>query len=768
MDNSGSIRDYKDNLHIQINEIFATAEEFNKTIIFIPIGENEYIKADTPKAARQLFTFDNSYTYVAEAFQKADKEEDLIQSDDTVIIISDMEPDLTNTPSNWQLLACDYNNIIEWYETLIKWMKKDVSIHLLLLNAETIAQFKPDELKKDQIIQELKHNIEVSTKLERNHKNDMELRRQNNQSLIANNFKYFRTQNQNKRLITRVVKSLQSVLFDPSITNIPSKSISIYPTNIKENIFSIIRGIIDPTDISSFTVKLEIDPNVINLSHPDMEYIGPYIQLNAPSMICTNPVRKAEYIVVNGPGSSSPHDTSVHYHLKYLSGQFTRFFDILLTNQYTNNQKVMGIMDDPRRQQYDIQYANMNDLIHKILNSLNILQAYQAKDFPLGEKTIIVTLKTEYMKYLVGARLIAKPKNVSQIMLGKTYQPKLSNKIKYSDEKDTTKGQCSLKVKRQTDSEVCLSLPFYKDEYDPREIIIPLGTVNASMLRSTNNEIVFTDQKDIPGNIISRIKVMADKKAFGGNIELIGYDVNEYQKRSTFAIDKTEQIQELLPGSYRFNVVHSQKDSCLNIWLNPFHVDLCLPEINTRDCSQPQVNISAYCMEDQFTSFDMASPLFDKQIEQIRSSLDPLYQKPKLGPNELNGTFKDHLLGSPFFFKRLLEYTSQMTNESNNNEIIELWRRVYYRLYFDDKAQVNVLPRILYPALTELKFINDQTLIPKSHIYLKIILAQYSRQMHNEYLSPDERYMYRYILRRILIDQSGLKENFVRQLYLSW
>jgi len=790
MDNSGSIRDYKANLHKQINDTFGIAEELNKSVKFIPIGENEYQIAENYEDAKQVFTFDSSYTFVAEPFKNAIKK-GVIKPEDTVIIISDMEPDLTNTPNNWQLLACDYQNIIDWYNTLIDLMKKNVSIHLLLLNAEKITQFNPEELERKKIIEDLKENIKGSNNSEKKYKNYINSLSHESQSSVEAKFSYFKSPQQNQRLISRVVKSLQSVLSDHTFPVKIKGSIALYPMKIKEDIMAIIESIIDPSIIKDFIIKLEIHPDIINLSHPDQKYIKSYLEQNAPAMICTNPVRKAKYIIFNGHCKNQP-DNAVHYHFKFLPGTFTgRFFDTMLSNKFTKEQGTISSHVVPKRQQYDIKFVDINDLIHKILNTLNNLQKYQAKDFPLGEKKILITLKTELMKFLIGSRLTAKTTGVSELMMGTEGQDdiKLSNKIKLEDKNDKTKGQCSLWVKRQANSEICLSLMSYKNEYKPKEILIPLGTVTASMLHGRKNDIVFTDKKDIPDNIITQVKMKADEKSFHSRIEILGYDVNHYRIiDDKIRIQKNEQTYNILPGSYRYNVIYDHvHSSCLNIRFKPLHVDICMPN----DCKKS--DLSAFCIEDKFRDYDNAAKQFEELIQMLGGSsklplpsalttpnptsqsqiqgghtkMDTKIALRQLASNELSGTFKDHLIGSPYFFYRLFEYTSKNFNTAKNISIIEIWRRVYYRLYLDDEAQDNVIPNILEPALKILKFTEKGALIPKSDIYLKIMLAKYSKQIQNEYLTPDERYMYKYILKRILFEKLHFEREFLKQLSLT-
>ena len=759
MDNSGSIQEHKHDLYQQMNEIFMMAEDVNKSIRIIPIGENHFQVADNFEKAKQIFSFDNSHTYVAEAFKNAEKK-GYVQSGDTVIIISDMEPDLTNTAGNWKFLSCDYRNMLDWYNILIQWMKNNITIHLLLVNVDDISQFKPEALKKDNIIDELFNNIKGSEQLESLIEKFT--------SLSVNNYQgqsYYKAQPYNQKLIERMIKSLQTVLFNPPSFKKHPPLIYLYPLNNTGHIMSIVESIIDPNIIKNFHIKIEIDPNIISLSRPEQQYFKSYLKQNAPSTLSTNPIRKAKYLIVN-VASNSSYDHMAHYHFKIVRGSYNKRMNVLLTNKTINHQGDIQIMTIPQRQQYNIEYKGNSDLLYKILNILNKLVPYQIQDFPLGEKKIMITLKTEYLKYFLGNRLYAKPVNASEIMLDNTQKDikKLSTTISFQNK---TEGSCTLWVQRQVDLEIGLSILLFKDEINPAEILIPIRTVKASMLNRRASIIVLTDKKDIPLNIVSQIKIVPNPQATKATIQIIPYDYSEYKIIDQFDIKSEEQKRILLPGSYRYNVLYNSLDnSYLNVWFVPFHVDIDNPDMNNSFPAQQTNTIFAYCIEDQFKDYHSAILCFDEFIKDIRISLDPNAPIPKLGPNELNGVFKMHLLGSPFFFLRLFDYTSINIDRLKDIELKEMWRRIYHRLYIEG-YELEVNPGIIGPALKKLLFYEKSKIITKSWVYLKLMLAQYSKQVHNEFLTSDERNIYnKYILQRILYEKLNLKRDFVMQLKL--
>ena len=758
MDNSGSIKKYKQNLHQQIDEIFKMADELEKTIIMIPIGDRDFRNATNSKAARQIFSFDNSYTYIDEAFKKAEQKK-IVRPGNTVIIISDMESDLTNTKNDWQLLACDYQDMLQWYQRLIQWMKKDITIHLLLLNAEAIRQFNPKELMSQNVIEVLNKDIAAAKELEKVQKKH---------GLVQSPSK---SEKYNQELIARVVKSLQASMFDQQMHENTQHQISLYPMDIKENIMATLEGIIDPTVINDFNIKIEIDPNVIDLSRPEQRFVKSYLSRNAPQFICNNPNRRANYNIVNGT-EYEQHDDDAHYHYKFLSGQYPGFFDALLSNKYIKEYSTIAVNNVPERQRYDIKYSDINDLIFKMLNRFNDLQEYQAKDFPLGKKKILITLKTRYLDFLLNTRLTAKTQNISDIMMQLGDEKILSSRITPSSN-NISEGQCSLWVKRQANSLICLSLLSYeKNEKKPDEIPIVIGTIKASQLRGRNNNIVFKDKTDIPSKIVTDVTVMSDEKAKNGIIEIISYDYFEYKVLHDFKISSEKQTIKLLPGSYRYNVRYDALyRDCLNVWFKPFHVDFNETAANVSVPSQldepvlnQQSTISAFCSNDQFKDYDNVIQLFKDLINKIHRSLDPDTPLPKLGPNELDGIFKNHLVGSPYFFLRLFQFTADPLNRSNNTELVEMWRRIYWCLYIEQKYGLTMLDEILKPAFIELQFYEQDDIIPKSHIYLKIMLANYCNQKHNEFLYEEEKVAYNDIIDRILTERHGLNPQFTNLL----
>jgi len=105
----------------------------------------------------------------------------------------------------------------------------------------------------------------------------------------------------------------------------------------------------------------------------------------------------------------------------------------------------------------------------------------------------------------------------------------------------------------------------------------------------------------------------------------------------------------MLPGSYRYSLTFDHlKNTCLNSCLIPFHVPSNL--------KNQFINVK--CTNDDFVDINNAFNLFNQILPEISNSLNDNYPSPKFGPNELNGTFKDHLYGSPLFFRRLFQFSN--------------------------------------------------------------------------------------------------------------
>ena len=730
MDNSGSIKKYKPLFDKQINEIYKMAEEVNKTVVFIPIGNKRFVYANSYKKAKQIFSFDNSYTCVAEAFQNAEKN-GLISFDktdkQTVIIISDMEPDITNTKNDWELLSIDYKNILQWYQKLVQWIKKGVSIHILQLNASSVAPYHPDEVAPQKIISDLKLLIKGAKDLEN----------------LYNKYKkptnsYFQDQASNKKLVDRVTKALQSALIDSGKNNSTKRNVSIIPTSLKEDILAILQGIIDPSIIVKFQVKIEIDPNLVNLERPEQVYALSYILNNAPVKICNNPNRDADYTIINGPCDNA-HDDRYHYHFKFKSGLAYNYIDIELSHKYTNKKGSTEIMADENRFSYNVYCLNINDLIMKILNELNKLYKYQAEDFPLGEKEIIITLQTDLLHLFIGERLKAKTRKISDLFRDKK-SPIDQRLSRTHISKD---GQCSMSVKRQADSDIYLSRVLYKDDVD-KEIDILLGTVTASQIRGVNNNIVL---KDLPTNLAKNISIQREPNAANARIQVIPYDFHNYDKPITELKSNEKKDIFLLQGSYRYNVLFdNEKENCVDIWLTKLHVE-------------DDTEIPAFCVADVFKDKKNIKQYFSELIQDAKKNLHK---------NELNSTFKDQMT-SPYYFLRLFEYTNENGNnplESSN--IKDIWRRIYLRLYKDKIYGNTLISKILKPALEKLQLYEDNKLMNNAHLYLQCMLAQYSQQPFNSQFNQQDKQTYNIeILQRIFKNGFHFNDFFIQALHIN-
>jgi len=745
MDNSGSIRDYKKVFHKHINEIFKMAEANQKTITFVPIGDQTFQYARTREEAKRIFTFDNSYTYIGETLIAAKKNSVVSKSTKSIVIISDMEPDITNTPADGQLLSVDYQDILKWYHTLIDWMEMDTNIHIMVLN-QNMPTFNPKDLKRTLIENELQTLIDRARK-QKNYEDKIKVEDPGRPKTVT----YIRTPEFNQKMIARVVKSLPLALIDNKSKDSTKRFVHYYnmPMEKKDEIMSIMEGIIDPSVIKEYKVKIEFDPNVVNLHRPEQQFVRENIDLLAPDNLNSNPRRKAIYRIVND--IQGPHDDKYHYHYRIMRGSIPGMMNIYLTNKAVTSDGDQYQMKEPGRFKTSLTYTDLNHLTQQILDALNQLKNYQEKDFPIGEKKVLIVFNTPKKYLLRGHRLTAtidvKLSSQNNSPVTQTTPRKDQSSIIQKD------GQCYLKVRKQTDSNLNLILTSYENPQKPNEVHVPLATIRSEMLRSSDP----IEINAIPKLFEKMVEIKSDPPTLEGQIKIIPYDHSEYFEIYTIKLplDSSQSLKALLPGSYYYSVLFSSANrSCLNNWLIPYHIK-----------DNRGYPITVKCSYDRFFDSKEAFDAFDEIIPEIRKSIDPKAPAPKLGMHELTGIFEAHLTGSPFFFTRLLEYTAKNSPAPTNVTIRELWRRIHFRLFKSHIYAKSILPKMLKPALVELEFsYRNNELIKGADVYLKTLLEKYFKKRVFISFSHEERDIFNSEILDAIKDKLKLPDNFVNQL----
>jgi len=179
---------------------------------------------------------------------------------------------------------------------------------------------------------------------------------------------------------------------------------------------------------------------------------------------------------------------------------------------------------------------------------------------------------------------------------------------------------------------------------------------------------------------------------------------------------------------------------------------------------------SYFCFNDDFVDINKAFSEFNQFITQIGKSMDVSYPPPKLGSNELNGTFKDHLYGSPQFFRRLFQFSSINDPSSKIPVINELWRRIHYSIFISKSYGRNIIYPIFEPALLDLNFCDEGTksILARSIDYLEIIFNKYLNRNIMTKLSSEEIYIYNNnILDIALKEDLQLDERFINRLRIN-
>ena len=131
-----------------MRSVFNIARTKRKTLSFVCIGNKNFQKVDSSEQITKVFDFNDSHTFISFALEQAE-ERGIISPDSkqSIIIVSDMEPDHTNTPESWDLLAEDYQDLLDSYKKISEWIELEKQIHIILLkHPSPLPIFSPDVL----------------------------------------------------------------------------------------------------------------------------------------------------------------------------------------------------------------------------------------------------------------------------------------------------------------------------------------------------------------------------------------------------------------------------------------------------------------------------------------------------------------------------------------------------------------------------------------------------------------------------------------------
>jgi len=744
LDNDISLKLHRQTYHQLIKRAYAIACDVDKEIIFVPIGNGDFKYATNFKTAEELFTFNYGEHFISETFNNAIDNGIIPSKNQSIVIISSMASSITNNKSEmFQFTSLDYEDTLKWYNIISQWLSRDISLYIFLLTNNELEHLYSIKLNKKDIEKQLSKLIDFSKRHEEYEKNILLLDPNRKKSMT-----YIRNQKFNRNLIYSALLSLTPDIMDQETGDSLLGQFyltQIFPKSF-DNIINSLEEIIDPNAVRKLKVKIEIDPNVINLDHPDQEYVRNLLYKKVQYSI-TNSSKFFEYQILNGP-TKSKHDQSFHYHYRIKKESEKSMVNIILTNKAITTYGKKYLMKEKSRNVLYMSYSDIQDLILKVSKELEHLIEYQEKDFPAREKNIKILLKTETSYLFKGNRLAAVPKKGNFSLTESKY---LSTII--GDD-----GRCHLKLQRNTDFELFLNLYSYENSDFPDEKHVPIGNITQEM-------ILGKKECSIEANVVNKLKTLDIKTSsdLKGKIIFTPYNYNEsgYFDIVAISIPVEKTSVQLHPCSYFYTVLFNyQLNSCLNTWLTPIHL--------SNENSQIIVN----CIDDQLNtneSFD----IFDEMIAEIIKSMDFYSALPVVGKNELTGTFESHLFGSPHFFPRLFQYTAQKDPTGQTIEMKELWRRIYFTIFIDTKFSKNLIPTIFDPAIRNLGFdfddnSNDPRIEEISRLiktkYLKILLKKYFLNKLYIYINPEEQYLYNEEILVLIQEHLNLNQKFINKL----
>ena len=381
---------------------------------------------------------------------------------------------------------------------------------------------------------------------------------------------------------------------------------------------------------------------------------------------------------------------------------------IFLTYKQNVDGRTIIIEDNDKRANYNFRYLNLDQLLTSLDREVNMLSDYHTKDFPIGTKSIFITLKN--------------PIRTQQALAGYTLEVG-----KYRSNQTDKDGICESDVQRQGNAKV--SLLFFPKDNDA-EIFqrIEIKQLYEQDIQNYD-EIEIEIPKKFFTNVRFNLKTKLKKSV---NVKILQKDLAKIQDVDSFSLKNQSQIIPLLPSRYFCNV-SSENDEYLNIWFKPLHI--FNEKINERVVPFEIKKDSFFIRKDAFAI--------------INGELDIIKQSPK--NNDLTGPFKDYILGSRYFLLRLFQHLDE--NKDKREEVKLLWNRLRSFLFDDDSKYSNSRDAFLYHSylkigLIEKKPAKDHVKSTKPHgksrVYLKLMMDKYidgESELENK-LSDDDRDYY--------------------------
>ncbi|CAN2043971.1 hypothetical protein GMMP1_1240003 [Candidatus Magnetomoraceae bacterium gMMP-1] len=699
MDNSGSIRNYGSIFRNQIRQTFSMAEENNKLLNFMSIGDKQ--KFQHIKTTREAvnFDFNDKTTFINFAFTETERRKIICSKTDTIIIVSDMQPDQTNTRGNF--LAQDYQDLLDYYDTLTKWISMGKQIHIILLKVSRLPSFERHELDRQNLRNEIKDLILHAG----NHEAYLREMKKNDPSGDYGNL-FIRSPRTNRKLVMKVLESLNLV---SAKKNHQKSSYNCYPLPLRERatFLAIFEGIIDPSIIDTLYAKIEIEREIIDFDHRTNDEFKTYLQNILPGSVGTNPLRHIEYTIVNG--DREDHDNNYHYHFHVWIGETDNRTEIFLTNKHITNKRTVKIApQDSTRSIDNKKYTDIDHFFSILLKEIKKIAEYQVIDFPVGRKKIFFCLKPKGNQNLIGYYFGVDVKNDDEDTCGGTF------------ENNGCFG-CYLNVRRQGNSKVALLFDNSLSAINP--------TTKEFILRNiSDTDVLHTELIEIPvsSSLLSKVTFSIDENLDQApEITILQRDLSKQMNIESFYLKGNKNSIDLIPGDYFYNL-RLNSDKYLNIWFKP----ITIYENN----SNRSINIPM--KKDEMAKINSAFSYFQKELQQIKTFKSPY---------DLTSGFKDHIMGSSFFLLHLLEFTDKIF-KNDEQSIKDLWERIRHFLFYGKKS--NYIDAFLFQAYKKIGFINPydeydpNNPVKNAKNYLHVMMDYFIDGNTNQRLENRERQIY--------------------------
>jgi len=617
-------------LHFFHNHLIPRLLSFSRahgyTIEFYPIGDHKQLmSASSKEKILKMFTFDNPKVHLSESFKKnvllcSNAYVNHRKKETIVIVISEFQPRHINDDS--KISYDDYIDFQDSASVLQTWH----NVHFIQLVNKSYQPVPEDS-----------------------HKFYEKSFQENIQALKSDGKRYI-SKKDKIQLINGWLHELITEQTDDT---------NIHRYQVKKDHFMdmlpIAENIIDDTKIDKFYVTIVIDHNLFSGSKNHIDQfktrLEKQISRKGPSILCNNPFRKIEkYRVSVGlnrqPTQSQNEADEPHYIYTIKQGTSKQYAHLILKNK---NQK-REYHKRPGHCRYQLFYQSGNDLITQILFALQQLRVYHKTDFKIKEKLRKLCIDIPNPNLLKGFRISKKDISCDEIKNTSS----LSHKI---DEN----GEFHLLVNMQGQTDLCLvAQPEVNEDNDVNnnhmnmEMYMTgweIGMITEKMIMNkpvdtpiciTNvqlptSRIVFQYDPDICINDqnIPRFSLISED-----------YIIKDFPLCHNQTPNQTP-IEALLPGNYRYHIEYPyadvEKQNCLNQLNKEFKV------------SRPESTIHLTCQPDYLTNYTVFFNDWESYDEQMK---------------------RDHILGSPNFFRSLLTFTS-LNYTQKESIAYTIWSNAY-------------------------------------------------------------------------------------------